>query len=449
MKNLLKSLVRILTALIPAKKLRKRVRTSFLFHLQKSEITKKLPHIRERQHELEVTLRQKRINGKRLRAAFLVCDVSMFTSEPIFKKLCRNSAYDPFIAIVPRVTRGEAFLRDTLQKTYDTLRERYGEKVHLFYDIEKKHAKSLSDLTDIVFTSIIYEEQSCSQYTVEAMSEYALVALISYGYSGLFKTNLAQTIFLPNIVYSWKYFLSNHETRNLWIAHNPQLLGNTIVSGYAKMDRLAEIKAQKPSGPLQKKIVIAPHHSLARDTDGLSLSNFMRFSDFFLSLPEKYPQISFVFRPHPLLFPRLATAAWWGEAKTSQYKKKMQSHFNVEFQQGGDYFDTFAKSSAIIHDCGSFLAEYFYTEMPQCYLIDNKTEAQFLPFGKKLLENVYTASTETQILDFIDKVVLAEEDPMKTQRIRFAQESVCVAYPNATGKIIDVISNILSTDKDI
>lgn len=47
------------------------------------------------------------------------------------------------------------------------------------------------------------------------MSEYALVALISYGYSGLFKTNLAQTIFLPNIVFAWRFFVSCRDTLDL------------------------------------------------------------------------------------------------------------------------------------------------------------------------------------------------------------------------------------------
>lgn len=51
--------------------------------------------------------------------------------------------------------------------------------------------------------------------TLESMSEYALVALISYGYSGLFKTNLAQTIFLPNIVFAWKFFVSCRDTLDL------------------------------------------------------------------------------------------------------------------------------------------------------------------------------------------------------------------------------------------
>lgn len=51
--------------------------------------------------------------------------------------------------------------------------------------------------------------------TLESMSEYALVALISYGYSELFKTNLAQTIFLPNIVFAWRFFVSCRDTLDL------------------------------------------------------------------------------------------------------------------------------------------------------------------------------------------------------------------------------------------
>ena len=166
-----------------------------------------------------------------------MCDVSMFTAEPIFRTMRSDPAYECFIAVVPRITRGETFLNETLAKTYDTLHSRYGDNVLVMYDCKTGNARPLKGMAELVFTSIIYEEQTCPEFTVESMSEYALVALISYGYSGLFKTNLAQTIFLPNIVFAWKFFVSCRDTLDLWVESNPQLKDNIVLSGYAKMDR--------------------------------------------------------------------------------------------------------------------------------------------------------------------------------------------------------------------
>lgn len=442
-----KIFIRMVTAIIPSKKIRKKVRASMLFSAMKARVKRALPGIRERQHALEQSCREISGRGGKIRVAFLVCDISMFTAEPIFRRMRSDPAYECFIAVVPRVTRGEDFLRETLAKTFDVLHSRYGDSVLLMYDVKTRSVRPLKEMAELVFTSIIYEEQTCPEFTVESMSEYALVALISYGYSGLFKTNLSQTIFLPNIVFAWKFFVSCRDTLNLWTKNNPQLKDNIVLSGYAKMDRLSEIAFNQGNG--RRKIIISPHHSLARGTDGLSLSNFLRMESVFLELPARYPLLDFVFRPHPLLFPRLETSEWWGKEKTRKWREKMASYPNVEFQQGGDYFETFAQSSALIHDCGSFLAEYFYTSKPQCYILDENSENQFLPFGCKLLEHTYRARTSEDIFAFIDRVVQNGDDPMKENRVEFASSSVCLFYPHAAERICEVITQSLQNQKEV
>ena len=154
-----------------------------------------------------------------------------------------------------------------------------------------------------------------------------------------------------------------------------------------------------------------------------------------------FPEIDFVFRPHPLLFPRLATAKWWGAERTVAYEKAMEAHANVEFQRGGDYFETFAQSSAMIHDCGSFLAEYFYTGHPQCFLLadDDTVRTQFLPFSRRLLEHVKTARSEDEIVDFIRRVVIDGDDPGKAARGEFAAKEVCVNHPHAARAVVDAV----------
>ncbi len=245
----------------------------------------------------------------------------------------------------------------------------------------------------------------------------------------------------------WRYFVSNPQTLALWTRTNPLLAWNARLSGYAKMDRLATVPVHEGRG---KTIVIAPHHSLPRpgENDGLTLSTFLQYADLFRRLPRDYPEVHFVFRPHPLLFPRLATDAWWGREATAAYRAALEAEPNVEFQQGGDYFETFANSDALIHDCGSFLAEYFYTGRPQCYLLaDTRTEErEFLPFGRKLLDLTYKAYDERAIRSFIDDVVLGGQDPGKPARDARAASDICCFYPKAADRVIsEVIESIQGT----
>ena len=434
--------VRFLCSLIPAKKLRKRIRRRLLDAARSKWLEKEIPLIRENYGRLADACRDRLRRGEKLRAAFVVCDASMFSGESVFSLMLDDPRFDPFVAVVPRVSRGKDFLRSSLAKTVSVLSGRYGGRVRRLYDPETGRAETLEGRADIVFTSIVYQDQTLGEFTTVSMSKYALTVCLYYGYGGLFRSNEKKTVFLPDIVAAWRYFVSNEATRKLWIERNPMLSWNTAVAGYCKMDRLAAVKPVRGG---RRKIVIAPHHTIDKCEDALSLSTFPAHADFFLRLPAMFPEVDFVFRPHPLLFVRLATPKWWGEAKTREYVERMKAHSNVEFQQGGDYFETFASSDALVHDCGSFLAEYFYTGRPQCYLSDGsgRLERQLLPFSEKLYSNTYHAVSDDDIVRFIREVVIEGRDAMSGARAAFAAKEVCVNHPHASRAVLDAVVSSL------
>ena len=435
-----KRLIRLLTALIPAKRVRKRVRARWLARAQAERLAALAPRVRARYGELAAACRAKLARGGRLKVAFLVCDASMFSGESVYARLAADPRFDCAIAVAPRVTRGEAFLRETLAKTVDTLRKRYGDAVRALYDPDAKRSLPLD--ADIVFSTVVYEDQTLPDYTTERLSERALVAVLYYGYGGLFISNEKKTPYLPNIVLSWRYFVSNEATRRMNVEKNPLLAENAVTVGYAKMDRLATIPRREGGG---KVILLCPHHTLEKIPGELSLSTFLKNAGLYQRLPEMFPEITFVFRPHPLLFPRLATAKWWGPEKTAAYERAMEAHPNVVFQRGGDYFEAFRNSDALIHDCGSFLAEYFYTGCPQCYLLESEAtlEEQFLPFARTLAEHVRKAYTDEDVVAFV-RDVAAGRDPDRESRAAFAAKEVCVNHPDATSAVLAVLDAALA-----
>ena len=426
------TLIRLATAMIPVKSVRKRIRRRLLADARDARVRALVPEVRARYAAHERACREKLAGGGRLRVAFLVCDASMFSGESVYMRMAADPRFDCFIAVAPRVTRGDEFLRSTLAKTTEGLRKKYGNAVRALYDPDTKVAAPID--ADIVFSTVVYEDQTLPDYTTERLSERSLVAVLYYGYGGLFISNEKKTPFLPNIVLSWRYFVSNEATRRMNVAKNPLLEANAVTVGYAKMDRLASIPRREDGG---KTILLCPHHTLDRIPGELALSTFLKNADLFQRLPEMFPEITFVFRPHPLLFPRLATDKWWGAEKTAAYEKKMEAHPNVVFQRGGDYFEAFRNSDAMIHDCGSFLAEYFYTGMPQCYLLEGEAtlREQFLPFAKTLAEHVRKAYTDEDVIGFIRDVV-AGRDLDRDARAAFAAKEVCVNHPDATAAVI-------------
>lgn len=442
MNSFMQSLIRLGTALIPVKSARKRIRRRLMDADRDARLKRTLPVVQARSASHVDVCRAKLARGEKLSVAFLVCDASMFSGESVFLQMKNDPRFTCSICVAPRVTRGEDFLRETLAKTVRGLAAKYGDAVRSLYDPETRTAEKLD--ADLVFSTILYEDQTLPDYTTEHLSMRSLVSILYYGYGGLFRSNEKKTPFLPNIVFSWRYFVSNESTRQMSLARNPLLADCIQTVGYTKMDRLAGLSRRTSS---RKKIILSPHHTIDKVADGLALSTFLIHADLYLKLPEMFPEIDFVFRPHPLLFVRLATSKWWGEEKTAAYRAKLTSFPNVEFQQGGDYFATFADSDALIHDCGSFLAEYFYTGKPQCYLLESpKTiDEQFLPFSRKLLDYAHKAFSGEEIVSFIRTVVLEGKDDEEAARDEFAAREVCVNHPHATDAVIAAVLQKLLT----
>lgn len=428
------TVIRLVTALIPIKRLRRRLRDRWMAAVRARRLRRTLPVVRSRYAAHEAACRAKLARGERLRVAFLVCDASMFSSEPVYAKMKDDPRFDCFIAVVPRITRGEDFLRETYAKALETLRPRYGGAVRALYDPDARKCGGLDGKADVVFTSIVYSGQSFDRFNAEALSEFALVAYIPYGYGGPLTTDLRRTVFLPEQVLFWKTFLANEAVRADWARANPVLEPSLVVAGFAKMDRLAEFA---PAAG-RKTVIVSPHHTLAKEGDGLALSNFIRYAGLFLELPKRFPELQFVFRPHPLLFPRLSTPKWWGSEKTAAYRAEMESLPNVEFQQGGDYFATFAESAALLHDCGSFVGEYTYTGKPQCYMLRDESvlEREFTSLGRAILDCNYLAYDESGIEDFLRTVVIGGNDPKEESRRRVARERVCTFHPHAAEQVV-------------
>jgi CDP-glycerol glycerophosphotransferase (TagB/SpsB family) len=239
--------------------------------------------------------------------------------------------------------------------------------------------------------------------------------------------------------FAWKVFVENQACYDEYRQYGPIKGKNVSLVGYCKLDEYSKQKEIKLD---RKRIILAPHHSIINDTKKyLYLSNFLEYADLFLNLPKKYPEIDFIFRPHPLLFERLSRDTFWGEEKTQAYFKELISNPNVIYSDGDFYYDIFMNSDAMIHDCGSFVAEYLVTGHPCCYMLRDYT--QFTQFGIECLDYYYKAFNEKDILDFIDNVVIGGIDVQKGERECFVDKYIKINYPDVSGKIIKEIKDAI------
>ena len=388
----------------------------------------------QRENAARVRLMRGLVQERKLRVAFLVIYDSVFPAEAVFRTMRESRVFEPSLYVIPDTMRGEQNMLDQMCRTYRRLRDKYG-TVTLPYDMESRTFTAIDGEFDLFCSANPYDSMTHANYSIRHLTLECgkLSFYVNYGYPGVVYGREVFSCQAMSLL--WKYFIESEALLPEYRQHEILYGLNTEIAGYPKMDALAQcvIDTQRTF----KRVIIAPHHTID-ESASLHLSTFLTLAGFFLELPGRYPDVQFVFRPHPMLFPKLADARFWGRKKTDEYLAAMQAFPNVEYQDGGDYLETFANADGIIHDCSSFLTEWMYTEKPGCYLLRSREsiEEQFMPAGQAVLDLYYQAFCREDVIRFLEEVVLRGNDPLKEKRTSYVRRYVKVNYPDAAGRIV-------------
>ena len=398
--------------------------------------------------KIEAIRRERVGRGLPVRALFLVSSASMFPARPLFDAMLRDPGFDARLLVVPDLRwRGRdpedarRACREELGAVYpaDRLLEAAPDEFGLWPD-------SIGDFgADVVCYPSPYD-LSCFRYNPHwAVGRPFLPIHVNYGfYRSVYDREVMAG---QNYAYFWKAFFECGATAKEYAEHSIPKGANAEVVGYVKMDALAAAKPWPRNGD-RKRVLIAPHHSVeggANDT--LALSNFQRYADYFLALPERHPEIDFVFRPHPFLFTVLSHPSKWGPEKAARWISRMKARPNVRWSDEGDYFPVFASCDACVQDCGSYLVEWFYTGKPCCYMLKDPSDidAKFAPLGRDCLSHCYLAYDEAAIETFLRDVVAGGNDPKAAARDEF-RKTVMVNHPHAADAALACVKRALGMD---
>ena len=379
--------------------------------------------------------------GKKPVALFFISDASMFPAKPLFDAMVRDGSFDAKVVVVPDLRWPEAGKR--LQRCRTALADVVpdGRLKAAGCDGDGIWEEETLD-ADIVCYASPYDISAFFYNPHYAVGRSFLPIHVNYGfYRSLYDREVMGR---QNYAYFWKAFFECDATAKEYAEHSILKGANADVVGYVKMDALATAKPWPRNGN-RKRVLIAPHHSVdGGANDSLSLSNFQRYADYFLALPEKHPELDFVFRPHPFLFTVLSSPSQWGAKKTARWITRMKVRPNVRWSDEGDYFPAFASCDACVQDCGSYLVEWMYTGKPCCYLLKDPSDIgqKFAPLGRECLSHCYLAYDAPQIEDFLRRVVEGGTDPKAPARDEF-RKSVMVNYPHAADAALAAIKREL------
>ena len=402
-------------------------------------------HPRSFAGKIAVIRRERTAKGLPVRVLFLVFSPSMFPARPLFDAISRDPGFDARILVVPDLRWRDRDPEIARRACREDLGRDYSEG--RFLDTRPDSSGIWPDAigefgADIVCYPSPYDLSAFRFNPHWAVGRGFLPIYISYSFStsihgyGVYGRQ--------NYAYFWKVFVECEANAKDYAEHSILRGANAETVGYFKMDALAAAKPWPRNGD-RKRVLIAPHHSVEGGAnDNLALSNFQRYADFFLALPEKHPELDFVFRPHPFLFPVLSRPNKWGQSKVDDWIARMKAHPNVRWSDEGDYFPAFASCDACVQDCGSYLAEWIYTGKPCCFMLKapSNIAAKFTPLGQAILSHCYLAYDETAIESFLRNVVEDGADPKAAARDEF-RKTVMVNHPHAADAALAAIKRDL------
>lgn len=202
-----------------------------------------------------------------------------------------------------------------------------------------------------------------------------------------------------------------------------------VVTGFPKLDFATQLKV--PAGGAwrrgfnanNKRILWTPRW---RTSEGNC--HFFDYKDYFVELCEHYPELDFVFRPHPLCLQNFQKTGEMTDDQQKNMERIYQNSVNMAIDRGGDYQDTLLTTDILVSDVCSLMFEFLATGKPIVYT--HRVDA-FNEIGRKLADAFYWVGNRTE-LDETLAMLIRGEDPMRPKRIEL-MESLLFLPPGGAG----------------
>ena len=360
---------------------------------------------------------------EKVKVAFFLIHESVWKYDVLFDLMLQHPRFEPVIFVCPVVNFGKENMLFEMDKSYHAFKNR-GYDVVRTYDTNTGEYLDIKTTfsPDVIFFTNPYEGLVDYRYYIKMFPDtltcYVPYSIPTVSYAFTYDLNFHNLI--------WKIFSETNIHQKMASEKQRNKAINRIVTGYPGFDPLLINKRPKEvwknKNPALKRIIWTPHHLM---NELSKVSNFLEYYDFFLELAINYKdKIQITFNPHPLLRVKLENDSNWGKEKTDNYFDKWVNLENGQFGDGY-YIDLFLTSDALIHDSGSFMAEYLITGKPSLFMIRDESIMDYWNiFGDEAMAAHYQSRNKKQVIDFIEDVVLNGNDWMKDERYDFVQNTL-------------------------
>jgi hypothetical protein len=374
--------------------------------------------------------------AEKIRVLFLNSSTSKWKCQTVYQKMEESGMFEPIIGITAlgeQSSYSDSELADVFaasEQFFDALGDRHVRTV----DLNPKRYRDLAEFApDIVF----FPEPWMTKHpqTTAFVSQFALTCYVPYFV--FTQSNPEKHCDLEMHRFLARYFILNESiAREYSKAHSWWRQSfDFVVTGHPALDGVVEDSSPNDGGGC---VIYAPHHSVWEGQIGLSIpiSTFLSTGDAILEYAKKHPEIEWVFKPHPRLRRSLESEHFWSKERIDAYFHEWEALATACYD--GSYASLFKRSSAMITDCDSFLAEYGATGKPIIHLRRNDISPQYHPYIKDLLECYYQVFSAEDMQSTFKLVLECREDPKKDERLAALRKAGLYGV-NAAQNIVDYL----------
>ena len=353
---------------------------------------------------------KKKKEKRKIKVAFLCVDDARWKCQSLYELLKQDDNFEPIIFLTKlytdKPTRHQT--EEEFNKTYHFFKT-LGMNIQLVYDIKKDVYLDLKKFSpDIVFYQLPFY---CHPIQIpEVVSKFALTAYVPY-YTGTSLYETVQSVKFRNNLF--RYYLADEGLKDYYKSLMGEFGENIRVVGHTSFDVFYKNNIQPDNSNFQ--VLYSPHHSIEPNSP-LHLATFLENGELLLQYAKNHPEISWVFRPHPLLKKVLKTV--WTDERIEKYYTEWKAI--GQYEEKGNYMDTFFKSNLLINDC-SFFREFFPTESPIIQLINPKA----VPYdivSEQVLGTCYNSHDNQELINLLELLIEKREDPLKEQRLKLLRQ---------------------------
>lgn len=390
----------------------------------------------------------KALQGReRIKVVFLAIHCSVWKVDPVFRGMLASPLFDPLIVVCPYVSYGEERMWEDMRQSCEYFAGKGYPFVSAYNRAEQRWLNLKEICPDIVFFTNPHN-LTRREYYQDAYLSY-LSCYVPYHYEvGRYGGDVAQyDQDFHNAL--WKIFTPHAYSSETYKRVSKARGANTVLAGYPAMEALIEkqVSGNYPdvwkSKDERRRIIWAPHHTIT--DSALPYANFLRYAQDFKALSASLKdRVVWSFKPHPLLKSKLYQHADWGREKTDAYYEYWALEPHTQLDEG-EYTDLFLSADAMIHDSGSFLAEFLYVEKPVLYLLSENNQGEYYSgFGLAALEACEIGYCFDDVLRFVERLIGSQLQIKDTHR-RFLETEIAPYFDGEmpSERIINEIARCL------